>query len=66
MTIHKCSYCEATASGTRDSLQDIGWSFADFRAPVRKSVKTCPEHYKAFNDEIKLIIKIKTVKRKKL
>ena len=63
MTIHKCNYCEVTASGTRDSLQDAGWSFADFRT---LSVKTCPEHFGNFNEEIRKLMKIKTVIKEKL
>ena len=50
--LHKCNYCDKAAKGTRDQLVDIGWSFVDIRAPVRRYFKTCPEHF----NEMKLDI----------
>lgn len=53
----KCSFCDATDSGTQTELQDKGWSTAIFHAPVRKTIRTCPAHYNLFNLECLKIMK---------
>jgi len=49
---HTCDYCNRTETGTRDELVNIGWSFVDIRAPMRKYIKACPEHFDNMKEQI--------------
>jgi hypothetical protein len=52
----KCSFCEATAKGSRDELQDKGWARAIIYAPVRKTVTACPAHQAEIAEEVEKYI----------
>ncbi len=47
-----CNFCDITATGTKDELMDKGWARAVIYAPVRKTITTCQNHYKEFNEMV--------------
>jgi hypothetical protein len=40
-----CSFCSATATGTKDSLMDKGWARVVISAPVRITITACHLHH---------------------
>lgn len=52
MSRHKCNFCDANSNHNRDALIDAGWSFVDIRAPIRKYITACPQHFDKLKGEI--------------
>lgn len=47
-----CNFCDATAYGTRDSLQMAGWVRAIFSAPKRITITACPKHHHEWSERV--------------
>ena len=48
----KCDFCEATAYGSRDELQMMGWVRAIFTSPKRITISACSKHHREWSARV--------------